>query len=1567
MLAVRAGAWADAFDDLRLKWRDMLTQGTNATRSNPLYSNWIVQVENTGQSYLNSLNTSANRTYLWSSYTNLAMDSGDVSGTFMRLRAMALAYSVRGSGLEGNTTVFSHVTNGLDWMYARYYNPTGVVYDNWFDFEIAIPLYLNDTVVLLYSNLPPARISNYMSAIERFTPSPRFSSISTNVTGANKAWKSLAVALRGAIVRDSAKLELARDALSDVFPNVTNGDGMYADGSYIYHNYYPYNGGYGVDLLTTLGPMMQWLRGSSWEVTDPAHTNVFRWIHDAYEPFLFRGSIMQMVDGRYHTRSGDDHEQGHDLLAAILRVAQFAPAADAAAYKSFVKGMIQMDRARNFFAFEAAPFTVWADGILSDTNIPALMGRTEHRQFPGMDRVVHRTPEWAFGLAMSSSRVANYESTRGENLRGWYTAEGMTYLYNNDLTHYSDNYWSTIDPYRMPGTTVDVVTRTNRSGDGYRSPNNQVGGASIQGLYGVAAMHLNAYGSTLSARKSWFMFDDEIVCLGTGISGTDPGRAVETIVENRRLGVYGDNAFTVNGEAKPPHPGWSETLTDITWAHLAGSTPGADIGYFFPPATTVKASREARSGALYDINTTYGSKTPSTRNYLTLWLEHGTNPTSATYSYVLLPNKSAEAVAAYAANPDITVLTNTTRFQAVRENRLGITAVSFWRDGSNFVGGVSSDVKSSVIFRNQGGILEVGVSDPMQTNNYGANIEFSVPVLSALAVDPGVTVLQTSPKLRLFVNTSNTFGGTLKARFLVSSNGVSPTVQLSPSGDTALDAPATVTLAATAQDTDGTIARVDFYQETNRIAQVFAAPYTATVTNLGTGSYSFTCVAVDNSGLTATSALVNVSVTTPEPAGRGTGLVGEYFADQAEFINFKLLRTDTNINFTFTSRPVSGDHFSIRWTGMLQAQHSGLHQFHTVSDEGARLWIDGRLLIDNWSAHSETENTGSMTLMAGRYYPITLEYYDKNLPGVARLSWTEPGGVKRLIPQSQLYPADQGLRATYYYGTTVADKAFTRIDDTVDFAWGTNSPDPTVLSLPFSARWTGKVKANDAGQYKFYTLSDDGVRLWVNGQNIINNWGAHSLTEDDATINLNNEDQYYDIILEYFNASGPGTMVLKWKPPGETKQVIPLGNLTPHQYNKPPALDFLTNRMASYNTPLAFSASASDPEAPDSALRFSLDSGAPAGATIHGTNGTFNWTPTSQNLPGIYNITLRVTDAGLPSMTDAQTFQVTLLSPGCDGYYGDVTWDGQLAHQNTVDILDWVKIGLFSAALDTPTNICQLFRAKCAPATTADGKVTIIDWVYAGRLAAQLESLQPLNPGLAPVPAKSLARGAGEAKSAFTSRVLSIASTTMERERIQCLPVLLNAQGDENALSFSLQFDSKALEYISSQRGSGAVSSDGSHAAWQANTNNVLDGKLAFSLALPPAATLRAGTQEVATVCFRARPGSSVGISQLGLANAPVPLLAARADATSLPLASADATMVLTSGESSALDSLTVLPNGSVKLRLLAPPGVWELQASGDLHQWNKVSELENVTGLLEFIEPNPSPGQSRFYRAVKR
>jgi hypothetical protein len=115
-----------------------------------------------------------------------------------------------------------------------------------------------------------------------------------------------------------------------------------------------------------------------------------------------------------------------------------------------------------------------------------------------------------------------------------------------------------------------------------------------------------------------------------------------------------------------------------------------------------------------------------------------------------------------------------------------------------------------------------------------------------------------------------------------------------------------------------------------------------------------------------------------------------------------------------------------------------------------------------------------------------------------------------------------------------------------------------------------------------------------------------------------------------------------WAPPGESKQIIPEGNLTPNQNNEPPALAAIPNLLVAPGHSLTFSASATDADTPAQSLTFSLDPGAPAGASINRTNGLFTWTPPPTQPLGTYRVTVRVTDNGAPGMTDAQTVNINL-------------------------------------------------------------------------------------------------------------------------------------------------------------------------------------------------------------------------------------------------------------------------------------------------------------------------------------
>jgi hypothetical protein len=141
------------------------------------------------------------------------------------------------------------------------------------------------------------------------------------------------------------------------------------------------------------------------------------------------------------------------------------------------------------------------------------------------------------------------------------------------------------------------------------------------------------------------------------------------------------------------------------------------------------------------------------------------------------------------------------------------------------------------------------------------------------------------------------------------------------------------------------------------------------------------------------------------------GLKGDYFNNQ-DLTALVLTRVDLVVNFNWgTGSPhfsIGPDTFAVRWTGEVKADHSQAYTFSTVSNDGVRLWVGGTLLIDNWTDHPPTENAGSITLQAGQWYPLTLEYYEGVGTSVISLSYASASTPKQIIPSDHLRPPGTG-------------------------------------------------------------------------------------------------------------------------------------------------------------------------------------------------------------------------------------------------------------------------------------------------------------------------------------------------------------------------------------------------------------------------------------------------------------------------------------------------------------------------------------------------------------------------------
>lgn len=129
-----------------------------------------------------------------------------------------------------------------------------------------------------------------------------------------------------------------------------------------------------------------------------------------------------------------------------------------------------------------------------------------------------------------------------------------------------------------------------------------------------------------------------------------------------------------------------------------------------------------------------------------------------------------------------------------------------------------------------------------------------------------------------------------------------------------------------------------------------------------------------------------------QPDGQPGGLKGEYFAD-AELKSLKATRTDREVNFGWWRAPVDGvqqSKFSVRWTGQIKSEQAGVYKFSVDCDDGVRLWVDGKLLIDDWDAHAVKTTSPGIKLDADKKYDIRMEYFQDGEQAVARLYWHKP-------------------------------------------------------------------------------------------------------------------------------------------------------------------------------------------------------------------------------------------------------------------------------------------------------------------------------------------------------------------------------------------------------------------------------------------------------------------------------------------------------------------------------------------------------------------------------------------------
>ena len=271
-------------------------------------------------------------------------------------------------------------------------------------------------------------------------------------------------------------------------------------------------------------------------------------------------------------------------------------------------------------------------------------------------------------------------STRNHNMEQPYNREGLFNHYRGDGTNHisrtGDEYYDiapVFDYQKVPGATIMQRPVMPPEDEIQKLGLTDFVGAVTDGKFGAAAFDFKSPHDPLCARKAWFFFDDEYVCLGSGISCSKQLPVVTTLNQ-----CLLRDEVTVSKEGKKLVMARGEKhLEGVDWVFQDG------IGYVFPEPTAVNIMNDQASGSWYAISKqTDSPKDEITMDVFKLWIDHGERPSDEAYVYMVVPATTVEGLEANTSGNNVRILSNTPELQAVKHAGLQMCQAVFYKAGN---------------------------------------------------------------------------------------------------------------------------------------------------------------------------------------------------------------------------------------------------------------------------------------------------------------------------------------------------------------------------------------------------------------------------------------------------------------------------------------------------------------------------------------------------------------------------------------------------------------------------------------------------------------------------------------------------------------------------------------------------------------------------------------------------------------------------------------------------------------------------------------------------------------------
>ena len=600
--------------------------------------------------------------------------SANLTKTYRRLEQIAKSVINPKSKYYNDKEVISTVKRSMKLMEDNYYNENTESKGNWWDYEIGAPRAINNILTIMNQYFSKEEIVKLLLPISKMVPDPSKIMVSQNrgkkAFGGNLSDLGKVKVIEGILLEDNEKLEVAINTVSNVLEVVSEGEGFHYDGSYVDHTNIAYTGAYGNVLIDGFSQLLPIIQTSPYKIEQNKLKILYNWIHEGFLPLIYRGELMDMTRGRSLSRKSQSaHIAAVEVLRGILRIAEVSEPSEKNKLQEIVKNIIQSDNYYDTFLSLKSFYDVYLfETLLSNNMVGEIERNTYLKLYNDMNKVAYYNKEhgFAFGISMHSDKIQNYEFMNKENAKGWYTSDGVSYLYNDDLSHFSDDYWATVDPYKLPGITENNKAR--EKGLGMTTMKNSfVGSTSLNKKFGTVAMDFSNLDNTMSAKKSWFILGDRVVFLGSGVKDAS-GTNGYTVIENRKIKRNSKNCSMEKEDYKVIVDGKEKTVDSNEMElqanniFLKSSNKEMNIGYKFLNTTSLNLKKETRSGTWKDINESQSNKSVE-NTFLKIVQPHDMVRNS--YAYVLYPNRDEKEFAEEVSREEITVIENSETNQVI--------------------------------------------------------------------------------------------------------------------------------------------------------------------------------------------------------------------------------------------------------------------------------------------------------------------------------------------------------------------------------------------------------------------------------------------------------------------------------------------------------------------------------------------------------------------------------------------------------------------------------------------------------------------------------------------------------------------------------------------------------------------------------------------------------------------------------------------------------------------------------------------------------------------------------------